>query len=383
MTSMKRWSAVSLMIAGAALGAACTRHVATEKASRPVRVEKVAAEAAADGLRYSATIQPYEQVQVAFKVGGYVRELRQVAGPDGATHSLQQGDPVARGTVLARLNTADYDEKVNQAKAQLAESEANLARARADFARAESLYEGRALTRPDYDAASAGLEAAVARAEAGRAQLETAQIGLRDSVLVAPADGIVLSRGVEVGTLANPGSVGFVIADLARVKAVFGVPDKLVREIQVGTPFAVTSDAFGAESFPGRVTAVAAAADAQSRVFAVEVTIPNPNRQLKAGMIATVEVAARGASEVAAGSPMVSVAAVVKSAKPGSFAVFVADGSGESNTARAREITLGRISGNRVAVTSGLTVGERVIVSGASLLIDGDRVRVIPGSEGE
>jgi multidrug efflux pump subunit AcrA (membrane-fusion protein) len=63
--------------------------------------------------------------------------------------------------------------------------------------------------------------------------------------------------------------------------------------------------------------------------------------------------------------------------------VFVAEGSEDAATARARDVSLGPISGNRIAVATGLKVGDRVIVSGASLLVDGDPVRVIPGGEGE
>jgi multidrug efflux system membrane fusion protein len=179
------------------------------------------------------------------------------------------------------------------------------------------------------------------------------------------------------------GSVAFTLADLTRVKAVFGVPDLLVGRVQIGTPLQITSEAFGTAEFPGRVTAVAPAADTQSRVFNVEVTIPNPQQQLKAGMIATVEVAPAGDAAIPAGAPTVSVSAVVKSARQEGFAVFVAEGQGETATVRARDVGLGRIAGNRVAVSSGLEVGDRVVVSGASLLTDGDAVRVIPGGEAE
>ncbi|HEX6739825.1 MAG TPA: efflux RND transporter periplasmic adaptor subunit, partial [Vicinamibacteria bacterium] len=260
-----------------------------------------------------------------------------------------------------------------------AEAEASLAKSKADSVRAESLYQGKALTRTDYDSATAGLAAAQARLAGARASLETAQISLNDASLVAPADGVVLSRGVEVGTLVGAGTVGFTIADVTRVKAVFGVPDLIVQRVHVGRSFQVTTDAYPNVEFPGKVTAVSPAADAQSRVFSVEVTIPNADRRLKSGMVGTVEVAAPGGVEITPGAPTVSVAAVVKSTRAGAFAVFVADGPDEGATARARDVTLGRISGNRVAVDAGLKVGDRVIVSGASLLVDGDRVRVIPG----
>jgi len=379
---MSVWK-LGVLALGTAAAAACGHDKTADRPPRPVRVEKVHAEAVASGLRYSATIQPYEQVSLAFKVSGYVTDVRQVPGTDGRPRNLQQGDTVAKGTVLARVNAADYQERVNQAKAQVAEAEAGLAKARADATRADSLYQGKALTRPDYDAAQASLNASTAKAEGARAQLEAAQIALRDTALVAPADGVVLSRAIEVGTLAGAGTVGFTLADLTRVKAVFGVPDTLVQRVKLGTPLSITSDAFGNLEFPGKITAVSPSADAQSRVFSVEVTIPNPQRLLKAGMIATVEVASTSVPDIPAGSPTVSVAAIVKSSRPGAFAVFLADGPDDGATARSRDVTLGRIAGNRVAVEGGLKVGDRVIVSGASLLVDGDRVRVIPGSEGE
>jgi len=372
--------ALTLVLATAAL--ACSSH-ADKAPPRPVRVESVESQAAPGGLRYSATIQPYEQVQLAFKVAGYVREVRQLPGSDGRLRNLQQGDAVTRGTVLARVNPADYQEKVNQASAQLAEADASLVKARSDAARAEALYADKALTRPDYDAATASLATASARVDGARAQLETARISLNDASLIAPVDGVVLSRNIEVGSLAAAGTVGFTIADLTRVKALFGVPDHVVPRVQIGTPLPVTSEAFGTLEFPGQVTAVSPSADAQSRVFNVEVTIPNAKGQLKAGMIASVEVAAPSSSEIPTGSPTVSVSAVVKSSRSGGFAVFVAEGTAETAVARSRDVSLGRISGNRVAVTAGLKVGDRVVVSGASLLTDGDAVRVIPGGEGD
>src|SRR5262249_21191710 len=79
----------------------CARGALPEKPSRPVRVETVHKEGATGGLRYSASIQPYAQVTLAFKVGGYVREVLQRAGADGRTRDLQQGDAVTKGTVLA------------------------------------------------------------------------------------------------------------------------------------------------------------------------------------------------------------------------------------------------------------------------------------------
>src|SRR2546425_148891 len=235
----------------AAVGAlvACGRPAAREKPARPVRVEAARREATASGLRYSATIQPYEQISRAFKVGGYVHEVLQRPGPDGRLRDLQQGDEVTAGMVLARISV--------------------------------------------------------------------------------------------VGTLASAGTVAFVLADLTRVKAVFGVPDSLVPRVKPGAALSVTSDAFANVEFPGRITAVSPSADAQSRVFSVEVTIPNPGRRLKAGMVATVEVPAPTGPEIPAGQPTVSLGAIVKSARTGGgYAGFVAEGPDQRTVARARDASL-------------------------------------------
>jgi multidrug efflux system membrane fusion protein len=369
---------LAALVLGAAAAAGCGHKRAGKAPARPVRVELVEGAAAATGLRYSASIQPYEQVSLAFKVGGYVSETAQRPGPDGRPRPLQQGDRVAKGSVLARVQTADYQEKVNQANAQVAEAQAGLENAKADAARAEALYAAKALTRPEYDSAVASLKSALAHAEGARAQHEAASISLREASLVAPADAVVLSRQIETGVLAGAGTVGFVLADLTRVKAVFGVPDSVVERLRIGTELPVKSEAFG-EAFPGRVTAVSPSADPESRVFSVEVTIPNADGRLKAGMIASVELEPADAPDIPQGASSVSVSAVVKSTKPGGFAVFVVGGTGETGAARVREVSLGRIAGNRVAVETGLRQGERVVVSGASLLTDGDAVRVIPG----
>jgi len=360
----------------AASGTACAPTAPEAPAARPVRVETVASPAAPDARRYSATLQPRAQVGVAFEAGGTVVELGQSSG-----RALQAGDVVTRGRVLARLDDADYRARVDQAKAQLAEAEAGLVRARADAGRAEALYAERALTRPDYDAAIASLGAGIARVDAARAQLAAAELALRDTLLVAPSDGVILSRSAELGALAGAGTVAFALGDLSEVKAVFGVPDRALESLAIGTPLLLTSDAFGPKGISGTVSAISPIADTQSRVFGVEVTIPNPGGRLRAGMIATVEGGAPATLDASA--PQVDVSAVVRSAHPGGYAVFVAEGDGDETAVRARDVTLGALAGNRVAVDSGLRVGERVVVSGAGLLADGDRVRIIPGAQGE
>src|SRR5512143_3698656 len=105
-SEMRTFHRLAIVVAlGGTLGTvlSCGHGPAREKPARPVRVENVRAEGPGGGLRYSATVQPSEQVSLAFKVGGYVREVLQRPGVDGRPRDLQQGDPVTKGTVLARI----------------------------------------------------------------------------------------------------------------------------------------------------------------------------------------------------------------------------------------------------------------------------------------
>lgn len=369
---MKDFVHISLAFAmlAALLGAGCKAVPVPSKPPRPVKVETVELNAAAGGLRYSATIQPQTQVTLAFKISGYIEQLLQRRGLDGTWRDIQQGDVVRRGVVLARLRENDHRERVNQAQAQGAEAAASLEKARQDAARAERLYAAQSLTRPEYDAARTNLEMARARFAAAAAQTEAAEIVLRDSSLVAPLDAVVLSRQVESGTLASPGIPAFVLADVSRVKAVFGVPDRVVAALAPGAALTVRTDT---AAFTGRVSTVSPSADGASRVFNIEVTIANREGALKPGMVVTVLVDEQAPASV----PSVPLSAVVKSST-GGYAAFVVEGDGEKTAARLQQVTLGDISGNRILVRGGLAAGQSLIVSGASLVTDGEPVRIIP-----
>ena len=364
-----------LMIA--ALAAGCTATAAPEKPARPVRIAAVEAPAQAAGSRYSANIVPSTQVTLSFRASGYVDGILQARDADGRPRDLQGGDLVDAGVVLARVREHDYREQAARAAAQASEAEASLAKARFDLERAEALFAAESLTRPELDAARMAADTAIARVESARASLALARISLGDTALRSPFAGLVIDRQVERGSLVAPGTVGFVLADVRSVKAIFGVPDALVARLPVGAALTVTSDAIQGREFAGRVSAVSPAADPQTRVFTVEVTIANADRLLKPGMIASVAVDAPAAGEQDAKRGLVPLAAIVSSGADG-YAVFVVEDDGGSAVARRRPIVLGDVAGNAIEVRSGLALGEQVVVAGATLVKDGDAVRVIP-----
>jgi RND family efflux transporter MFP subunit len=414
-----------------ALAMACqTKQV--QKPLVPVKVATVELHVANSGARYSATIIPRTQVELAFKVDGYVETLQKVRGVDGQMRDIQEGDPIVAGAVLARVRQSEYQVKVKEAesqasearsaidaskaqyqealsaiesnKAQLADAEAAFEKAKLDFDRAQNLFASQSLTKANYDAAKAQLEQATAKVAAARSQVRMNQaradsakseievikarstgaqavvrektIPLQDTALKAPLNGFVLQKSVERGTLVSPGKTGFVVADTSSVKAAFGVADIAVPEMKLGSKLSVETETLPGIEFEGEITSVFPAADPKSRVFNVEVTVPNLKGLLRPGMIVSLRV---GRSEPAQAQPVVPLNAIVKSPTDSNgYAVFLLLEQGGRLIAKAREVKLGETYGNTIAVTEGVKESDRVITIGVTLIRDGDVVKVIP-----
>jgi RND family efflux transporter MFP subunit len=376
----KTISGVFAGLCAAALMSACGRVEGESKPpARPVRVEPARVMDGASRLRYSASLQPDLEVPAAFSVGGYVQAVSARRGVDGQLRPLQAGDAVRAGETLARLRESDYRERLHQAEGAIAELEAAQVKARVDLARAQTLFADESLTRPELDAAIATASANEARIASARAQRALAAIALGDGLLRAPVTGVILERRVDEGSLVQPGSAGFVIGRLSPIKAVFGVPDLHVGRLRPGDVLTMATEAFGGETFNGPITAIAPVADSQSRLYRIEVSLANDDGRLRPGMIGTVDVATRGAAGAAPdGKPAIPLAAVVRGEGAGGYAVFIAEGREDERIVRTRRVELGDVRGNHVLVTSGLTAGEAVIVSAPNLLVEGDRVRIVP-----
>jgi len=328
-----------------------------------------------NAARYSASITPYTQVDLAFQSSGYVDRVRQVASASGGTRNIDQGDWVKKGTVLGVVSQQNYQDKLSQAKAQLEGAQAQHLKDKLSFDRISTLYGSQSATKPELDSAQAQLDTSAAQVAAAQAQMSEAQTSLAYCSLQAPFDGWIVKRSVDAGSFVGPATNGFTIADTRTVKAVFGVPDTSIGRVRVGQSQMITMDALP-QIFNGRVTAISPSADPKSRVFSVEVSIANPKNELKSGMIASLSLD---------GAPLPkSVMAVPLSAiihdpqRANGFAVLTAQGDGEIELAQLRAVDLGEVYGDMIGVNAGLKSGERVVTTGATLVKSGDQVRVIP-----
>lgn len=356
---------------------ACSRDKAVEPPPTPVRILAVAAGSADSRLKYTASFVPKAQVEMAFKVGGYVEDILQVNGPDGKPRDVQPGDRVAAGALLARVRVSDYAAQSNQARGALNEAQAQLRQAELDYQRASELLKGGYIAKSEFDRATELLSVARAKVEQGRSALQAADINVGDTELKSPMACFVVKRQVERGTLVKPGTLAFVLSDLSSVKAQFGVPDAALPLVKAGDSLSVVVEVLGNKSFPGTVLSVSPSADDKNRVFAVDVEVQNPSFELKEGMIASVTLG--GDQPGQALGMVVPLSAVVRPAdgSQGYMVWVVADSGGKPRVA-GRKVQLGAVKGDTVAVTSGLAVGERVVVSGASQVVEGQAVNIIP-----
>jgi RND family efflux transporter MFP subunit len=240
------------------------------------------------------------------------------------------------------------------------------------------------------DAAEGNLEAAKAKVATAQAQIGVAQskiksaeavtvsatIPLEDTELKAPMTAVVLERKVEVGALVGSGTPGFVLADVSEVKAAFGVSDLALPNFLLGDTLAMSSDAVPGREFTGHISRISPSADQSSRVFDVEVTIVNLDGVLKPGMIASLSVTE--GPKPAQEFPIVPLTSITRSkVDQSSYALFAVESVNGKQIARLRTVSLGDSFGNSIAIKSGVQPGDIVVVSGVTLLADGDEVSVV------
>jgi len=357
--------------------AGCHSSKPIQQAPQAVQTQRLEANSAntSGGLRFSAVVTPDAEVRLSFRIPGYVIALKQVRGQDGRMRDIDEGDRVSKGAVLVRIRSSEYEDKVRQATSETAAAEAVALKAKLDFDRATRLYDSKSITKPDFDAAQAQYDASQEQVRAAQAQTSEAQIALRDTSLVAPFEGDIVKKSVDLGAFVGPGVPAFALAKTDLVKIVVGVPDTVVRSIKLGQPVEVAIDAFPTRTFHARISRMSSAADPVTRNFDVEVAIPNRDHLLKVGMIGSLQLA-DGASEPRPSFLQVPLSAIVQ-AKDGKYGVFVVSNSSAGEVAILRSVEIGAVNGTDIAVTSGLVEGDQIITTGANLLKDGQRVEVV------
>ncbi|MTD96375.1 efflux RND transporter periplasmic adaptor subunit [Hyphomicrobium sp. xq] len=272
-----------------------------------------------------------------------------------------EGDKVEKGDVLARLNQSLLLAQIDQNSAAVAEAEASFANAVSDEKRAHAVPSG-VMSQQTIEQRETLVKTTTAKLASARAILAETKSKLAQTEIVAPTNAIVATRSATLGQVVQTGTELFRLIQDGRIEVNALVPEADIFKIRPQQSAHVI-DPMGRVS-PASVRLVAPVVDANSRLGTVRVALPAAT-ELKPGMFVRVEIEAGGTAALT-----VSLKALVW--RDGKAAVFTVSDDG---TAVLKTITVGRKTSSAVEVVQGLAAGERIVVEGAGLLIDGEKVR--------
>jgi membrane fusion protein (multidrug efflux system) len=285
--------------------------------------------------------QAYEDVKVAANTSGRVEWI----GP-------REGQAVKKGDLLAKIDVSAL--------------KASLEHARAAYKLADDLYERRRRLYDNKIIAREELDQSETQRKLAAADLEQVKVRYNHGFPKSPITGVINYLYLEVGEFADTGKPIVDIVNIDRIKINVRVPELDVRYVKKGQTTPIRIDAFPDRTLLGTVEFVAFKADHATKTFLVRSVIDNPDHDIRPGMIGRVAFVRREIPDAVA-APLFAIVD-----KGGERIVFVEkDGLAES-----RVISIGVIEADRVQITSGLNVGDHLIVQGHTEVEDGMRVIV-------
>ena len=350
----------------------------------------------ASTLTVAGQFQPYQEVELHAKVSGYIRRI-----------NVDIGDHVHTGQVIATLEVPELNAQVAASQATIRHSQSEIERAHNEVSLAEATYAAThaeytrlaavSKERPgliaeqelddslakDLDAAAkinvakSALDAAKEQLGVSRADSERVTAMQGYSVVTAPFTGVVTMRYADVGSLIQAGTssdtqsmpvVKIAQNDLLRLR--MPVPEQDVPYIQVGGEAQVKVQATG-KTFTGKIVRFTRELDPSTRTMLAEIDVPNTDQVLSTGMYAETNIVLQQQNNVL----LVPESAVIKD--EGQPYVLTVDGNHKVGKA---PVTLGIEGANRVAVVSGLTDNQSVIVSGQTNYQIGEQVQPKPAT---
>ena len=288
--------------------------------------------------------------------------------------SADIGDRVKAGQVLAVIDGPDLDQELNQARAALEQSRASLEIARTSAGRWKELGAQNAVAQQDVDQKTADFAGARAAVVAAQANVERLTQLKSFQQVIAPYDGVITARNVEVGRMVNAGA-GFELYHIAQtevLRAMVSVPQTNVRSLKIGATVDVLVPEFPGRVFKGEIARFAGALDSASRTLLTEVRLPNPKNELFPGMFGEVRFSFPAAQPAIL---LPSNAAIINA---GGTLVAVVD---TQNRIHLQHVTLGRDFGNQIEVLDGLAPGTHVVAAPRDSLTEGLEVSPVMPEE--
>lgn len=287
--------------------------------------------------KYSVTLQAYAINNIAPQSGGRIISIK-----------AEVGDFVEKGQVLAQMD-----------KAQLEQAELQLNNLKSEYDRAKALYEKGGVSKSDFETIE--LQYKVANT--------TYENLLTNTILKSPLNGVVSARNYDEGDMYTMSAPLYVVQQINPIKAFVAVSEKNYSLLKKGIEVEFTPEALNGKTYVGKVTRIHPTVDAATHTIVAEVTIDNPKFELRPGMYSSARVIFSKGDAI-----VVPDTAVLKQQGSGVRTVYVLKADG---TVELRIVEVGRHIGSEYVILSGVQAGEKVVVSGQSLLRSGIKVEVI------
>lgn len=331
-----------------------------EDTSAPIAVKVNTVETNSNNsfITASGKIQAVHSADLSTRMMGFVTKIH-----------VTVGDKVKKGQLLLSINNADLQAKRAQINAGITEAKAAYNNAEKDYNRFKNLFAEHSASQKEMDDMSANFEMATARLEAANQMKNEINAQFTYANITAPFNGIVTSKNIKVGDMANPGIPLISVEAPEEFEVVAMVPENEIALLKNGSAVAVRIKSIN-KSIKGKVTEVSTSAKNTGGQYLAKVILNTSSENILAGMYATVQFPI---DEKTNTSSMVLIpidAIITKGQLSGVYT------PSQSNTAVLRWLRLGRTYGNTIEVLSGLSAGESYIVSSNGKLFNGVKISV-------
>jgi len=340
------------------LARSATERQTAALAEPTVNVMKPQLITTASDLLLPADIRPYMQASIYARTDGYLKRWL-----------VDIGSKVKAGDLLAQIDTPEVDQELGNARAKLVQAQASLKLADVTAKRYDTLRKAQAVSQQDADEKNADRDTASANVQAAEADVKRLEETQGFQNVVAPFDGIISQRNVDVGALiqSSNATLLFQIVQTDRLRVYVQVPQDSARVVKIGAEGTLTLPEAPGQKYSAKVTRNAGSINVNTRTLLVELELDNPDGRLLAGSHAQLEF------KLPSDQPRIVVPATALLFRAEGPQIGIVDAS---NKVQLCAVQIGRDLGKTLEIASGINANDRVIVSPADSLANGQSVQI-------
>ncbi|MEX0845060.1 MAG: efflux RND transporter periplasmic adaptor subunit [Balneolaceae bacterium] len=294
------------------------------------------------------------------------------------------GDSVSQGQALAKIYDATYRDQLSQARSQLEQSRIAVQRDSSEYARQKRLMERDLTSESELFNAQATYQTSRAQFESARSSLTQAQEDFNNTIVRSPVNGVITSRALEVGDLANSGTEFFQVASTAGYESRIYLPMQDWRAVEIGHEVNLRVSNESGVSARGIVSRKSPQLDATTGLGEVVITLTQTGNSIYPGVLTenVINITTKDRALIVPRSALVEQVETVINPESNTielvrtYSVFVSRGD---SVAERRELELGIEQGDKIEVLSGLLPDDKIIITGQNGLEDGSRISVATG----